>query len=272
MRLWHLACALGILAGTGATPAAAQEPARGPEYWDSVTTAAREMSRALDTFQDVFLLDSGPINGRGLFKQSEQIRLALIGFKRQVASRAPRDQVYLAFDKVDRQTTGLLDIIKGLEQWDSGLAMAARRLRTADHDLHFAVSTGDSGSARISQVVYRQTLALQDRIENLYRTVRWVYSERPPLEAWTADLKDLKREVQGFQQLQQKKAPVGDLRKQLLQAGKVLDRIVTRFQGAGDDQYLLQTAVSRTDRGYARLAALFGLKDRRATLTDKLFD
>src|SRR5262249_54461020 len=157
-------------------------------------------------------------------------------------------------------------------KWDSGLALAARRLRTADHDLHFAVSAGDKGSARISQVVYRQTLALLDRIENLYRTARWVYAEQPPLDAWTADLKDLKREVQAFQQLQQKKAPVGDLRKQLLQAGKVLDRIVGRFQDAGDNQSLLQTAVSRTDRGYARLAGLFGIKGRRAPLTDKLFD
>jgi hypothetical protein len=270
MRRWHLACALAFLAG--ATPAAAQEPARGPEYWDSVTTAAREMSRALDTFQDAFLMDSGPIDGRGLFKQSEQIRMSLIYFKQQVGRRVSRDEIYLAYDKVDRQVKGLLGIIKGLERWDSGLALAARRLQTADHDLHFAVSAGDSSSARVSQVVYRQTLALLARIENLNRTARWVYSEQPPLEAWTTDIKDLRREVLAFQQLQQKKAPVGDFRKQLLQAGKVLDRIVRRFSGAGDNQYLLQTAVSRTDRGYARLAGLFGIKGRRAPLSDKLFD
>src|SRR4051812_6947485 len=172
MRRWHFLCALAAL--TAATPAAAQEPARGADYWESVTTAAREMSRALDTFQDVFLMDSAPINGRGLFKQSGQIRLALIYFKQQVGSRVSRTELYLAYDKVDREVKGLLGIIKGLEQWDSGLAMAARRLRTADHDLHFAVSAGDSGSARVSQVVYRQTLALLDRIENLNRTVRWV--------------------------------------------------------------------------------------------------
>src|SRR5262245_57925295 len=101
MRLWHLACALGILAGTGATPAAAQEPARGQEYWDSVTTAAREMSRALDTLQDMFLMDSAPIQGRGLFKLSEQIRLSLIYFRQQVGRQVSRDDLYLAYDKVN---------------------------------------------------------------------------------------------------------------------------------------------------------------------------
>jgi len=37
MRLWHRACALGTLAGTGATPTPVQNPARGQAYRDSVT-------------------------------------------------------------------------------------------------------------------------------------------------------------------------------------------------------------------------------------------
>ena len=40
MRPWHLACALTILAGAGATPVTTQDPAPGPAYWDSVTAAA----------------------------------------------------------------------------------------------------------------------------------------------------------------------------------------------------------------------------------------
>src|SRR5262249_6147303 len=102
MKPWHLVCALGLLAGTGAAPAPAQEPARGPESWDSVTAAAREMSSALDLFQDSFLMDAVPSGGRGLFKQSEQIRLALIYFRQQLGRKVSRDELYLAFDKVDR--------------------------------------------------------------------------------------------------------------------------------------------------------------------------
>jgi hypothetical protein len=272
MRPWHLVCALGLLAGTGATPASAQEPARGPDYWDSVTAAAREMSSALDFFQDTFLTDAGASGGRGLFKQSEQIRFALIYFRQQLGRKVSRDDLYLAFDKVDRSVKALLGEIKGLERWDSGLALAARRLQSADHDLHFALSTGDNGAARITQVIYRQTLALLARVENLDRTARWVYAEQPPLKAWTTDLGEMRQGLVALKSLQDKKAPVEDLRKQLEQVGKVWDRVVARFRGAGDDQYLLQSAVARTDQGFARLAGLFGIKDRRAPLSDNLFN
>ena len=44
-------------------------------------------------------------------------------------------------------------------------------------------------------------------------------------------------------------------RKQLQQVGKVRDRVVARYKDAGDDQYLLGTAVARVDRGFARLRA-----------------
>jgi hypothetical protein len=273
MRPWHLACALTILAGTGATPATAQDPAGGPAYWDSVTAAAREVSGALDAFQDVFLMDSSPaIEGRGLFKQSEQIRIALIYFRQQLARQVPRAELYPAFDKVDREVKGLLGIIGGVEKWDSGMRVAARKLQTATHDLHFAMSAGDSNQSRISQTVYRQTLALQDRTENLYRTVRWVFAERPPLAGWIDDVKAVRAALTGFQTMQQKKAQVEDLRKQLQQVGKVWDRVVARYKDAGDDQYLLGTAVAREDRGFARLAGLFGIKGARAPLTDKLFN
>jgi hypothetical protein len=268
MRRSYLVLALGLAAWCSELPAQAQEPARGPEYWDSVSAAARELARALNTFQDVFLTDSAPIQGRGLFKQSGQIQYALIYFRQQLGRKVSRPELYVAYDKVHREVKGLLDIIGGLEKWDSGLRLAALRVQSADHDLHFAMSAGDTSAPQIANVVYRQTLALLDRIEKLKRTVRWVYEERPPLKAWTADLAELRRGVVGFQQLQQKKAPVEDLRKQLQQAGTVLDRILQRYRDAGDDQYILQSAVAQVDQGFARLARLFGLKDRRAPLTD----
>ena len=61
-------------------------------------------------------------------------------------------------------------------------------------------------------------------------------------------------------------------RKQLQQVGKVRDRVVARYKDAGEDQHLLDTAVARVDRGFARLAGLFGIKGARAPLTDKLFN
>ncbi len=273
MRPWYLACAFTILVVTGKTPATAQDPAGGQAYWDSVTAAAREVSGALDTFQDVFLMDSSPaIEGRGLFKQSERIRMDLIYFRQRLARQVSRTDLYLAFDKVDREVNGLLDLLGGAEKWDSGMRMAAGKLRTAIHDLQFAMSSGDSSQARISQTVYRQTLALQDRTENLYRTVRWVFAERPPLAGWTDDVKAVRAALADFQSMQQRKAPVEDLRKQLQQVGKAWDRVVARYQVAGDDQYLLGTAVAREDRAFARLAGLFGIKGARAPLTDKLFN
>ncbi|MCI0457121.1 MAG: hypothetical protein L0Z62_09095 [Gemmataceae bacterium] len=272
MRGWYLAFAVGILAGPGATPAPGQGPARGPEYWDSVTAAARELRGALDSFQQVFLTDSGPIQGRGLFAQSEQIIGALIYFRQQVGRKVSRDDLYLAFDKVDRQVKGMLGEIKDLEKWDSGLRLAARRVQTANHDLQFALAAGDNSPAQVSQVVYRQTLALLARTETLDRTAKWVFFERPPLQGWTADVADLRRGVVAFQKLQEKKAPVDELRKQLEQVGKVCDRLVGRYKDSAQDQFLLQSAVAGVDRGFARLAGLFGIKGHRAPLKDNRYE
>ncbi len=272
MRALYLVLILGILAGTGVTPAPGQGPARGPDYWDSVTAATRELRSALDFFQQVFLTDSGPTQGRGLFAQSEQILGALIYFRQQLGRKVSRDDLYLAFDKVDRQVKGMLGEIKDLEKWDSGLRLAARRVQTANHDLQFALSAGDNAPARVSQVVYRQTLALLARTETLDRTAKWVFFERPPLKVWTADVADLRRAVVAFQNLQEKKAPVDDLRKQLEQVGKVCDRVVGRYKDSAQDQFLLQSAVAGVDRGFARLAGLFGIKGRRAPLSDNLFE
>lgn len=264
MKIWLAALALGVAAG----PAFGQ----GPQYRAAVTAAARELNHEIDLFQQAFLQDpSPPEQNRGIFKQSEGVRLALIVFKQQLGRNVSRDDLYVAFDKVDGQLKALLEAVGPMEKWNAGVKLAVRRLQAAGHDLQFAVTGGDAAPARAGQAVYRQTLALLAHTEDLQRTVNWVFTERPPLQAWTADVTVLSRALKAFQKLQQDKAPVADLKTQFAKVLKVWDGIYARWD-ASADKLLLQAAVAGVDRGLDRLAPVLGVKDRRPPLSPNLFD
>jgi len=178
----------------------------------------------------------------------------------------------VAFDEVDRQIKGVIDLLEGAPMLTGGLRLAVRRLSTADHDLHFALCGGDDGTVRPAQVLYRQSLALRTLIDDVEKKLRWVYMNQDALDGWLADVKAVRQAAADFQKLQDKKAARDNLKQQFVQMDKVWSNLIRRYNGAGAEQYLLLNSFARVDRVLARLAPRFGIKDRRAPLTINFYE
>jgi hypothetical protein len=234
---------------------------------EAVIASARELGRALDLFQQVLVLDPGPNPPRGLSDNAGDATSALTDFRQQIKNGASRDDLYVAFDSVDRKVKGLLGLLPLYEKQNGGVRLAARRLQAADHDLYFTLTVGDDAPARKSQVIYRQTLALLGFTEDLQTTANWLYSNRDPLADWTGALKAVRQAVVGFQRLQDKKAGQDDLKQQLAQLEQAWGKVMDLYNAAGNDQYVLQNSVARVDQVLGRIASKYGVK-RRPPLSD----
>jgi hypothetical protein len=268
MRARCLAAAVVIAAALVPGRAAAG----GQTYWEPATAAARELARQLDFLQQTVIF-SPATQGRGLTKQISGIQIDLTYFREQLKNKVSREELYLAFEKMDNKLTALLGEIQNAEKWSPPLKYVARRVQSADHDLHVALSLGDTGAKRQGQAVYRQTLALLGRVEDLAYMVQYVFEEQEALQRWTGPLKDLRREVKAFQKAQQDKASRDDLKQQLVRLDEAWDRIVALCKEVPGGQYfLLQGDASRVDALLGRLDSAFGLKDRRARLPSSYFD
>src|SRR3954454_7201669 len=107
IRLAVAAAVAGL--ALGAMPPAARGQARGDDYLPAVHAAARELGRQLNQLQWVFPGAPGENSGRGLYKQTDQIQTALIYFRQQLQRKVGREQLYIAFDPVDKKVKQLLD-------------------------------------------------------------------------------------------------------------------------------------------------------------------
>lgn len=243
------------------------------EDYPAMTTAAREVARQVNLMQELFGTNSQLLAINGLFKQTMDFQGALIDFRQQVSDKASREQLYLAFDNVDRKLTAILDEVKLVEKDDAGVKLVCRRLRSAENDLHFAVFAGDGTPEGQAQRLYRQTLTQQAFVESLASNVGWVFARRDALQGWKDDLGELQQSLAALQKLEQKKGVTADeLKAQFMSADKNWSKIVQRYEDAKQDKLLLQGFVVLVDKGFARLAPLVGVKDRRAALTDSLVD
>jgi hypothetical protein len=248
---------LGILLLVGSASGQTQT-----DYYTAVTGAARELSSALDTLQRSFAtIPTQPV-GRGLYQQLDPVQLNLLYFRQQVQRKIPRDDLYLAFDKVDGGLTNLVGELVDISKWDPALQLAIRRVRAAQHDLHFAISGGDKAPARQTQVAYRQTLALLTRLEDLQNLVRYVFNEQDALPGWDAEFKDLRAAVNGLQRLE-KNGSRAEQQQQMAKTELAWEKLVARMRLLPESQHvLLRADFGQVDRAFARLAGLLNVVRR----------
>lgn len=244
-----------------------QAQGNGTDY-EAITASARELARQLEFLQRSFANIPGPPEGRGLYQQSELIQYDLIYFRQQLKRKVAREDLYLAFDKVDGKVNTLLGDIQGFTNWVPSVKMTSRAVASALHDLHFALSSGDGAPVRQSQAAYRQTLAALAKIDDLKNMVGFVFDEQDVLKPWMAGFADLRRDMVALQKLQQnKKAAPADLKAQMVQADKAWDKLVGKFKELPEDQHLiLRLDFGRVDQVFARLDAMFGIPSRRPNL------
>jgi len=258
MSSCHLSILLVAGAGLG----------QGDDYYASVADAARELSRQLDYLQQTFVSIPGPPMGRGLYKQSDKIIYDLIYFRQQVKKKVAREELYIVYDKMDGKLETFLSDVDDLEKWTPALRMVAKQVISANHDLQFALSGGDGAPARKGQAAYRQTLVLANKTETLLNLVRYVFDEQESLPQWNAGFKELQQHITALQKLQKTKKPsADDLKAQFEKTDQAWEKLVAKFKDQTEDlQLMLRLRFGQVDQVFARLAPMFGVKNRRPPL------
>lgn len=240
---------------------------------EAVIAAARELSRQLDFLLRSIAAIPGPTSRRDLYVQAEKIQFDLIYFQQQLKRKVSREALLLAFDKMEQRFNNVMEELQGFEQWDQGVRMTARRARAAEHDLHFALSGGSSKAKQGSQIMYRQTLALQARVEDLESLARYIFIEKETIARWTADLEDLRLDLAAFQRAQKSKAERDELKRRFVHADQAWEKIVRKLRDLPGQQYFnLQADAAQAEQIFARLAGILGVDSKREKLPGNYFD
>jgi hypothetical protein len=263
------------LASLFVAAAALGQPAPpGPDYYAACTAAARELSNQFQYLQQAIIAvprPPGPPGGDGLFQQTEDVLSNLQVLRQQLNNKAPLERLQLGFDSVDAKINGLFSEIQGMERWNPGLRMVARRVRYAQHDLHFAIFSDSGAPTTKAQRTYRQILVLQDRTEDCLGVVRWLFAEQDSLAGWNAGFADFRAALAELQKMQKNKASPGDVKKQMTIADQSWTKLVTRFnQLPAAPNLLLGSSFAQIDGLLDRLSKLYGVTDRRPPLRDPL--
>jgi hypothetical protein len=247
--------------------------AGGDATFAPAATAAREVARQLEFMQGQFAFIPGPIIHRGLSQQAEQIQIALYQFRQAVNEKAGKEPITLAFLKLDDQVQNLLGDLQGAAKTDVPLGYVWRRLRIAEHDLHFAVLGPGGDDAQQAKVLYRQTLALADRTEQLQASVRYQFLDQPSLESWTTAFKDLRGKIASLQQGEENSASRDDLKKRLAPVDQAWTKLIERFNAIPAMTYvMMQTNAVQVDVVVGRIDRLLGVENARPKLQTNLWD
>lgn len=266
----RFACALGLLIGMSLVSAEARA---GENPWTPALTASREVSKQLEMMQRAFAtipqLGNG---GRGLYGQAEQIQVALFQLRQSLKDNVGRENVVVNFLKLDGQVKQLLDDLQGIDKWDASVGFVARRLQAAEGDLHFAILGPGIGANQQAASLYRQTLVLQSRADELQAMIKFVYLEQDVLPGWMGEMKDLRQAITGFQQMQQKQAPIPDLKIQLAKVGDAWSKLIARFNRIPGQTYvLMQSDAVQFDAVLSRVDAMLGVQRAKGKLPTNLF-
>src|SRR5262245_55605011 len=249
------------------TAALGQGPGGQDDYYSAATAAARELATQLEALTRSFVTIPGPPEGRGLYKQADGVGYDLIYFRQQLKRKVSREDLYIAFDKVDGKLNTLLEELQPFEKWVPAVRMTARRVKSAQHDLQFALSGGDSAPARQGDALYRQTLVLLTRTEDLENMVRYLFDEQDSLAAWRAGFKEVRGQMADLQRLQKSKASADEVKKQFALTDQAWEKLVGKFKELPEDQHLiLRSEFGQVDQVMARLAQRLGIQGRRAPL------
>jgi hypothetical protein len=248
--------------------AVAGQPAALPDsYYANAAQAAQKLNNQLFFLQRSLATIPGPPEGRGFYKQIDLVSVDLDYLQNQIQRKVSRDSLYLAFDPMNGKLKQFLGDIQNAEQWAPALQMAARQAAAAEHDLYLALAAGDSSAARQAQTTARQIQLLTVRTKDLEGTVNYVFAGQPRLAAWKTDFLDLRAATSQLQLLQSSNASRDAMKKQLLKADAIWDKMVTKVKGYPEYlSFLLKGDFARVDQVIQQLSRTYGIDNRRAPL------
>lgn len=265
MRTFSLAFLLTV--GLAAVPA--KSVAADPDY-GAMTTAAREVGNQINFLQELFGTNNQLSQINGLFQQTMDFQSALIQFRQSVNSKASAEQIAVGFDTVDRKLNAILGEVNFLEKDLPALKLVCNKLRLAEHNLHFAVFSGDDTPNRQNEKLLRQTMAQQALVSSMNNNVGWLFNNREALKGWKDEIAAVQASLVSLQQVEQKKgAKPADIKAQYGMVDTAWGKVVAKYNAAKpQDKVLLRSFVALVDQGFSRLAPLAGVTGRKATVTD----
>jgi hypothetical protein len=257
-----------VLVGTAAAQAQPGAAAGGGQgYRAAIAVAVQDLSRQIGHLQDTLINEPSARQGRGLYTQAEKASLSLAYLKKQLGAGASRADLAQAYNDVDSRLQALLGDIGGLGTQEKALHQAAARVRAADHELHFAVFGGDNSDARQSQVLLRQTLALQGAADDLKRTAQYLLAGQDSWPGLQKDFANLRQATDAFRQSLEGKADAKAQRGQFARVQKAWAGLAVDCQLLSTTNgILLQNYATRLDSIYGRLFGLMGFKGYRPSL------
>ncbi|MEI7685297.1 MAG: hypothetical protein WCL32_09740 [Planctomycetota bacterium] len=263
---WILAVAL--ICCFSRLPHASAQPGGG-EGWAPAIAASREVATQVDSMQRAFATIPQAPGGRGLFAQTESIRVRLFEFRQTISQQQSRENVAIAFLALDGEVKNLLFDLKGLD--NPAIILVSRRLGVAEADLQYAVIGPGANPTQKTEALVRQTLALAARAEEFERIVRFAFLEQASLAEWMGAVKNLREQIANFKSQQEKNVSADDLKAAVKQVDQAWEKIVDRLVAVPELTYILvQTDAIQLDTVLGRVDRLVGVENRKGRLPTKL--
>jgi hypothetical protein len=245
-------------------PAAAADPDA-----PGMMAAGRELNRQISALQEYYASSNQLMQINGLFQDTMTFQTALIELAQKVRSKAPREQLVLGFDTVDRQLKGILAEVNDVAASDFGVKMICRRLSAAENALHLALYYGDDTQA--VAIFNRQVAGQQDLAASLASNIRFVVTDATAQKGWLADLGAVQEEIRSLVELGKDKPTLAQMKEKVAAADKKWANVIGRYETSSVGPNL-RGFVSQLDQGFYRLSQLAGVKDRPAPMGDGFSD
>ena len=231
--------------------------------------AGRELNRQISALQEYYGASNQLMQIGGLFQDTMTFQTALIELAQKVRSKAPREQLVLGFDTVDKQLKGILAEVNDVATSDAGVKMICRRLSAAENALHFALYYGDEAQAVAT--FNRQVAGQQALAASLASNIRFVVTDATAQKGWLTYLGAVQEEIVSLVELGKGNPTLAQMKEKVAAADKKWANVIGRYETSSAAPNL-RGFVSQLDQGFYRLSQIAGVKDRPAPMGDGFSD
>lgn len=236
------------------------------EYLAQVREGTSRLARSLENLQQSIVEDLGGEKERTLYRKADAALGALDQFRGAVKDSATSKRLFEQFGPVDGKVRALLSAVAALGADARALHREATRVSAAEDELYYSLSSGDSSTGRLQNVLKRQARRLLVSARELERTAQYALARSSAQPAPVA-FHRLVEDAEKFQRVVEAGASLEEVRKDFLDLSGDWQKVAQVLKAAkpGENLYLIRTA-ARLDRMHARLHELLGIKGERPGL------
>lgn len=232
------------------------------EYLTIVKVETRYLVRAVERLQQTIIEELGGRKERKLYRQADEALSLLVDFERALDATPSRGRLYARFSEFDAKLHDLLESVQKEAKEVRALRREASRVESADEELHFALSAGDTTAQRVQEVFKRQARRLVSAAKELEETAQYALGKEPG-DISPGDFRKLVEASVRFQRSVEAGAEREQLRKEFQEVDHAWERTVEVLKRIKprENLYLVRSA-AQMDRMHERIYRLLGLKEK----------